>query len=173
MGHGFHLQGIHTSHVWCAGTCPAPAVFPNVKVPPEQTREAGYSECAMDGLAVKSRKGDAGGGLALWHSRCQSLTISTTPAHAFCSAALCVYFATAPSLSLLGAAPQVSGAPLPGLSQTCHAAMPPACSRAVLFFSLRTEGTLDKGSLHGSCPTLKGTKYAATKWWVSFLGAGG
>lgn len=69
-------------------------VFPNVKVPPEQTREAGYSECAMDGLAVKSRKGDA-----------------------------------------------------------------------VLFFSLRTEGTLDKGSLHGSCPTLKGTKYAATKWY--------
>jgi prolyl 4-hydroxylase len=34
---------------------------------------------------------------------------------------------------------------------------------AVLFFSLRTEGTLDKGSLHGSCPTLKGLKYAATK----------
>ncbi len=40
----------------------------------------------------------------------------------------------------------------------------PAHTVAVLFFSLRTEGTLDKGSLHGSCPTLKGTKYAATKW---------
>lgn len=40
---------------------PTPAVFPNVKVPPEQTRAAGYSECAMEGLAVKPRKGDAGG----------------------------------------------------------------------------------------------------------------
>lgn len=68
-------------------------MFPNVKAPPEQTLEAGYSECATQGLAVKPRKGDA-----------------------------------------------------------------------VLFFSLRTEGTLDKGSLHGSCPTLKGFKFAATKW---------
>ncbi|KAL4857405.1 putative prolyl 4-hydroxylase 7 [Chlorella vulgaris] len=68
--------------------------FPNVPVPPSQTLAAGYSECAMKGLAVRPRKGDA-----------------------------------------------------------------------VLFFSLRTEGTLDKGSLHGSCPTLKGTKYAATKWY--------
>lgn len=69
-------------------------VFPNVAVPPGQTPEAGFSKCAMDGLAVKARKGDA-----------------------------------------------------------------------VLFFSLRTEGTLDKGSLHGSCPTTKGIKYAATKWY--------
>lgn len=38
------------------------AVFPNVPVPPGQTREAGYSECAMKGLAVKPRKGDAGEG---------------------------------------------------------------------------------------------------------------
>jgi hypothetical protein len=40
---------------------PPPAVFPNVKAPPSQTRDAGYSECAMQGLAVKPRKGDAGG----------------------------------------------------------------------------------------------------------------
>lgn len=78
-------------------------VFPNVPVPPSQTLAAGYSECAMKGLAVRPRKGDA-----------------------------------------------------------------------VLFFSLRTEGTLDKGSLHGSCPTLKGTKYAATKWYhVAHYALGG
>ncbi|EFN51227.1 hypothetical protein CHLNCDRAFT_28161 [Chlorella variabilis] len=78
-------------------------VFPNVKAPPEQTLEAGYSECATQGLAVKPRKGDA-----------------------------------------------------------------------VLFFSLRTEGTLDKGSLHGSCPTLKGFKFAATKWYhVAHYAMGG
>ena len=38
------------------------------------------------------------------------------------------------------------------------------CGGAVLFWSLRTDGTLDKGSLHGSCPVAKGVKYAATKW---------
>lgn len=27
-----------------------------------------------------------------------------------------------------------------------------------------TDGTFDVKSLHGSCPTLKGTKYSATKW---------
>ena len=36
-------------------------MFPNAKKPAEQTREAGYSECAMEGLAVRPRKGDAGG----------------------------------------------------------------------------------------------------------------
>ncbi|KAI7835426.1 hypothetical protein COHA_010673 [Chlorella ohadii] len=77
-------------------------VFPNVPVPPGQTREAGYSECAMKGLAVKPRKGDA-----------------------------------------------------------------------VLFFSLKTEGVLDRGSLHGSCPTTKGLKYASTKFHVAHYAMGG
>jgi prolyl 4-hydroxylase len=69
-------------------------VFGNVKKPATQTIEAGFSECAMDGLAVKPEKGDA-----------------------------------------------------------------------VLFWSLTTAGTLDKGSLHGSCPVISGIKYAATKWY--------
>ncbi|PSC76370.1 Prolyl 4-hydroxylase subunit alpha-2 [Micractinium conductrix] len=78
-------------------------VFPNVPAPPEQTPEAGYSECAMEGLSVKPKRGDA-----------------------------------------------------------------------VLFWSLRTEGTLDKGSLHGSCPTTRGKKYAATKWYhVAHYAMGG
>lgn len=68
-------------------------VFPNVPKPATQTKENGFSECSMQGLAVKAKRGDA-----------------------------------------------------------------------VLFFSLKTDGVLDRGSLHGSCPTSKGTKWAATKW---------
>ena len=51
------VPGVH-SVLHAAAT---PTVFPNVKTPAEQTREAGYSECAMEGLAVRPRKGDAGG----------------------------------------------------------------------------------------------------------------
>lgn len=35
---------------------------------------------------------------------------------------------------------------------------------ALLFYSLKPDGTDDFKSTHGSCPTLKGTKYSATKW---------
>lgn len=35
---------------------------------------------------------------------------------------------------------------------------------AVMFFALHPDGTLDPSSLHGSCPTLKGDKWSATKW---------
>ena len=34
----------------------------------------------------------------------------------------------------------------------------------VVFWSLNTEGTLNSGALHGSCPVIKGTKWSATKW---------
>lgn len=78
-------------------------IFPNVDPPPSQTRAAGFSECALDGLAVRPRKGDA-----------------------------------------------------------------------VVFWSLRTQGTLDQGALHGSCPVVSGVKFAATKWFhVAHYAAGG
>ena len=35
---------------------------------------------------------------------------------------------------------------------------------ALLFYSLAPDGTIDPMSLHGSCPTLRGTKYSMTKW---------
>ena len=35
---------------------------------------------------------------------------------------------------------------------------------AVLFYSLLPNGTVDPLSEHGSCTTLKGEKYSATKW---------
>lgn len=35
---------------------------------------------------------------------------------------------------------------------------------AVMFFAMNPDGTVDKASLHGSCPTLKGDKWSATKW---------
>jgi hypothetical protein len=50
----------------------------------------------------------------------------------------------------------------------------PTWAAAVLFWSLRTEGTLDKGSMHGSCPVIKGRKQAATKWFhVAHYAMGG
>lgn len=35
---------------------------------------------------------------------------------------------------------------------------------ALLFYGLKPDGTTDAKSTHGSCPTLKGEKYSATKW---------
>ena len=70
-------------------------VFPKVPVPEGQTKEDGFSECAMQGLAVKPKKGDA-----------------------------------------------------------------------VLFWSIRPDGTFDPASLHGSCPVITGEKWSATKWCV-------
>lgn len=35
---------------------------------------------------------------------------------------------------------------------------------AVLFWSIRPDGTFDSKSLHGSCPVIKGEKWSATKW---------
>jgi hypothetical protein len=33
-----------------------------------------------------------------------------------------------------------------------------------MFYSLKPDGELDPTSLHGSCPTLAGNKWSATKW---------
>ncbi|GAX83112.1 hypothetical protein CEUSTIGMA_g10538.t1 [Chlamydomonas eustigma] len=68
-------------------------VFPKVPIPAGQTKEAGYSECAMKGLAYKPVKGDI-----------------------------------------------------------------------VFFWSIRSDGTFDPKSLHGSCPVIRGQKWSATKW---------
>lgn len=35
---------------------------------------------------------------------------------------------------------------------------------ALLFYSLKPDGTPDRKSLHGSCPTTKGEKWSATRW---------
>ncbi len=35
---------------------------------------------------------------------------------------------------------------------------------ALLFYNLLPDGALDPNSLHGSCPTLRGHKWSATKW---------
>ncbi len=44
-------------------------------------------------------------------------------------------------------------------------AVRPRKGDAVAFFSLRPDGVLDRGALHGGCPVISGTKYAAT-WWA-------
>ncbi|KAG2428882.1 hypothetical protein HYH02_014205 [Chlamydomonas schloesseri] len=43
-------------------------------------------------------------------------------------------------------------------------AVKPAKGDAVLFWSIRPDGRFDPGSLHGSCPVIKGVKWSATKW---------
>ena len=43
-------------------------------------------------------------------------------------------------------------------------AVRPRAGDALLFWSLRPDGSLDPASLHGGCPVLKGKKWSATKW---------
>lgn len=43
-------------------------------------------------------------------------------------------------------------------------AVKPRRGDAVMFFSLHPDGKTDTSSLHGSCPTLRGDKWSATKW---------
>lgn len=43
-------------------------------------------------------------------------------------------------------------------------AVHPRKGDAVLFYSMKPDGTKDPLSLHGSCPTIKGHKWSATKW---------
>ncbi|PNG99242.1 Transmembrane prolyl 4-hydroxylase, partial [Tetrabaena socialis] len=40
----------------------------------------------------------------------------------------------------------------------------PRAGDAVLFWSTLPDGTIDPHSLHGSCPVISGTKWAAVKW---------
>ncbi|KAI4390000.1 hypothetical protein MLD38_002159 [Melastoma candidum] len=43
-------------------------------------------------------------------------------------------------------------------------AVKPRMGNAVLFWSMKPDGTVDPRSLHGSCPVIKGTKWSAPKW---------
>ncbi|KAG8073601.1 hypothetical protein GUJ93_ZPchr0006g45486 [Zizania palustris] len=43
-------------------------------------------------------------------------------------------------------------------------ALKPVKGNAVLFFSLHPNATVDKHSLHKSCPVIEGEKWSATKW---------
>ncbi|GAB5033500.1 Hypothetical protein NocV09_01400340 [Nannochloropsis oceanica] len=43
-------------------------------------------------------------------------------------------------------------------------AVKPKKARAVLFYSQNEDGTVDKRSLHGACPVIKGVKWAANLW---------
>ncbi|GMH32459.1 hypothetical protein BSKO_00293 [Bryopsis sp. KO-2023] len=54
----------------------------------------------------------------------------------------------------------------PGWSACARAGMSvkPIKGDAVMFYSLFPNGTADASSLHGSCPTLQGEKWSATKW---------
>ena len=43
-------------------------------------------------------------------------------------------------------------------------AVPPRRGDAILFYSQKPDGKLDRNSLHGACPVLKGTKWGANLW---------
>ncbi|EFJ50167.1 hypothetical protein VOLCADRAFT_80309 [Volvox carteri f. nagariensis] len=43
-------------------------------------------------------------------------------------------------------------------------AVKPVKGDAVLFWSIRPDGRFEPGSLHGSCPVIRGVKWSATKW---------
>jgi hypothetical protein len=61
------------------------------------------------------------------------------------------------------ASTRVSG---PGWSDCAREGMAvkPVAGDALLFYGLLPDGTKDWNSLHGSCPTLRGHKWSATKW---------
>ncbi|CAH9118127.1 unnamed protein product [Cuscuta europaea] len=40
----------------------------------------------------------------------------------------------------------------------------PKMGDALLFWSMRPDGTLDPSSLHGGCPVIGGNKWSSTKW---------
>lgn len=48
------------------------------------------------------------------------------------------------------------------------AGIPPAVKarkgNALLFFSMKPDGSFDSASLHSGCPVIKGEKWSATKW---------
>ena len=61
-----------------------------------------------------------------------------------------------PSLQVTG--PGWSECALKGLANK------PKKGDALMFYSLTPDGKKDPASLHGSCPTLAGEKWSATKW---------
>lgn len=42
--------------------------------------------------------------------------------------------------------------------------MKPHKGSALLFWSLRLDGSTDQSSMHAGCPVVRGTKWTATKW---------
>jgi hypothetical protein len=43
-------------------------------------------------------------------------------------------------------------------------AVKPRRAHAVIFYSQYPDGVLDRNSLHGACPVIEGTKWAANLW---------
>ena len=62
-----------------------------------------------------------------------------------------------------GAAAKAAG---PGWSDCAREglAVAPIAGDALLFWSTTPDGAVDPASLHGSCPTTKGSKWTATRW---------
>ena len=47
----------------------------------------------------------------------------------------------------------------------------PIKGEVIIFYSLHSDGSLDRSSLHGGCPVIEGTKWSANKWiWTASKG---
>jgi len=47
----------------------------------------------------------------------------------------------------------------------------PEMGKVIIFYSLHANGVEDEYSLHGACPVIAGTKWAANKWvWNAPMG---
>ncbi|CAI0472080.1 unnamed protein product [Linum tenue] len=62
--------------------------------------------------------------------------------------------------------PYEDGLKVPGYDykQCVGLKVKPRQGDGLLFYSVLPNGTIDKMSLHGSCPVIKGEKWVATKW---------
>lgn len=118
----------------------------------------------MQGLAVKPRKGDAGAlpagpadGWARIAAACRERRSGDALTPASMHPPPTHRRTRTPTSALVPTCCPLPSCAVPLLASH-RPTLPPTNPHAVLFFSLRTEGVLDKGSLHGSCPTTKGTK---------------
>ena len=50
--------------------------------------------------------------------------------------------------------------------KACHVGLRvrPVKGSVIIFYSLKPDGAMDELSIHGACPVLEGTKWAANKW---------
>jgi prolyl 4-hydroxylase len=62
--------------------------------------------------------------------------------------------------------PRAGGKPSPTDFNDCINGLKvtPKEGKAIMFYSMTPEGQFDEYSLHGACPVIKGTKWAANKW---------
>lgn len=153
-------------------------VFPNA-ASKEKVAGGEWSECAKQGLAVKTYKGDAllfyrweGGRkqAAFTVLQCTSPASAHMVPHGLGSRGVVPHGWRSNNPA---AQPVLSFPPSP---HSCGPIFCLFCPPLSYTHSLKPDGSNDPSSLHSSCPTTKGNKWSATKWvgsiCIGYLGAG-